>query len=442
MSGSALPASVQTYTPLQLTAVPSKEALLHEFRGKPLSSLRTPAVVIDRSVFAQNCAKMHSSAKEWGASFRAHVKTHKTAEGVRLQLRSSTDQTSAIVVSTMMEAWEVVRAGLVADGTVKDILYGLPLPPNKIDDLSKLRDELAPYGAVVRVMVDHPDQVQYLEQYESQRETPELWSVFVKVDSGGRRAGLAPTSPYFESLLTSVFTSTAVSVYGFYTHAGQSYASTSLPEASSFLSTEVAAVNTAAGLALSLLQETPGVAPRSSRFVLAVGSTPTAHAASADTREKLASLLNGTLELHAGNYPLLDLQQLHTGLVDGRRVAQRVLATVISYYPGRGVNGTDEAMCDAGAIAMSKDTGPSGTFGEVVGTGWRLGRVSQEHGTLVQDVASQQSLEELRVGDVVHIVGQHACLILASQPWYYVVDSEGEGGGVVVVDVWVPWKGW
>ncbi|KAI0682062.1 putative serine dehydratase domain-containing protein, partial [Cytidiella melzeri] len=179
-----------------------------------------------------------------------------------------------------------------------------------------------------------------------------------------------------------------------------------------------------------------------SPFVLAVGSTPTAHAASADTREKLASLLNGTLELHAGNYPLLDLQQLHTGLVDGRRVAQRVLATVISYYPGRGVNGTDEAMCDAGAIAMSKDTGPSGTFGEVVGTGWRLGRVSQEHGTLLQDVASQQSLEELRVGDVVQIVGQHACLILASQPWYYVVDSEGEGGGVVVVDVWVPWKGW
>ncbi|KAI0692796.1 hypothetical protein BC835DRAFT_1356104 [Cytidiella melzeri] len=109
-------------------------------------------------------------------------------EGVRLQLRSSTDQTSAIVVSTMMEAWEVVRAGLVADGTVKDILYGLPLPPNKIDDLSKLRDELAPYGAVVRIMVDHPDQVQYLEQYESQRKTPELWSVFVKVDSGGRYA--------------------------------------------------------------------------------------------------------------------------------------------------------------------------------------------------------------------------------------------------------------
>jgi D-serine ammonia-lyase len=181
-----------------------------------------------------------------------------------------------------------------------------------------LRDKLALHGAVVRILIDHPDQVRYLEQFESQRLNPQLWSTFVKVDAGGRyaptthscfrrsqrcfrrRAGLAPTSPYFESLLTSIFTSTAISVYGFYTHAGQSYASTSLPEASTFLSAEVDAVNTAAGLALALLEGTPGVAPRNSPFILAVGSTPTAHAATAETREKLAALLNGTLELHAG----------------------------------------------------------------------------------------------------------------------------------------------
>ncbi len=91
---------------------------------------------------------------------------------------------------------------------------------------------------------------------------------------------------------------------------------------------------------------------------------------------------------------------------------------------------------------MSKDTGPSGTFGEIIGTGWRLGRISQEHGTLVQDVASEQNLRKLNVGDLVQIVGQHACLTLAAYPWFYVVDSEGEGVGLVVEDVWVPWKGW
>lgn len=148
--------------------------------------------------------------------------------------------------------------------------------------------------------------------------------------------------------------------------------------------------------------------------------------------------------MRQGNYPLLDLQQLHTSLVDRSRVAQKVLATVISYYPGRGVDGTDEAMCDAGAIAMSKDTGPSGTFGEVLGKAWKLGRISQEHGTLTRsrEAGTPTGRDALSVGEVVEIVGQHACLTLAGHPWYYIVDSSVAGGGNVVEDVWVPWKGW
>lgn len=115
-------------------------------------------------------------------------------------------------------------------------------------------------------------------------------------------------------------------------------------------------------------------------------------------------------------------------------------ATVISYYPGRGQDGADEALCDAGAIAMSKDTGPSGSFGEVVGSEWKLGRVSQEHGILVCNAPA--AADTLKLGDIVHIVGQHACLILAAYPWYYIVDSDAEDGGKLVQDIWVPWKGW
>lgn len=145
--------------------------------------------------------------------------------------------------------------------------------------------------------------------------------------------------------------------------------------------------------------------------------------------------------MSVGNYALLDLQQLHTSLIDRSQVAQRVLATVISYYPGRGENGADEAMCDAGAIAMSKDTGPSGSYGDVVGKPWKLGRISQEHGTLVK-VPGAEGDDKLALGDIVHIVGQHACLTLAAYPWYYIVDSDGEGRGEIVEDVWVSWKGW
>ena len=40
-------------------------------------------------------------------------------------------------------------------------------------------------------------------------------------------------------------------------------------------------------------------------------------------------------------------------------------------------------------------------------------------------------------GDVLRVVGQHACMILAAHPWFYVVDGDD-----IIRDVWVPVKGW
>jgi D-serine deaminase-like pyridoxal phosphate-dependent protein len=90
---------------------------------------------------------------------------------------------------------------------------------------------------------------------------------------------------------------------------------------------------------------------------------------------------------------------------------------------------------------MSKDTGPIPGHGFVVSPtrldGWKLGRVSQEHGILTRkpDVAGSSAPG---VGEVIRVVGQHACMVLSNHPWYYIV----ENGGDTVIDVWVPWKGW
>ncbi|KAI0801201.1 hypothetical protein C8Q74DRAFT_1240776 [Fomes fomentarius] len=436
----------QSRTPYHISGKPEKQDLVDEYKGKNLDALRTPALIIDRAVFARNCAKLHELAKALGARFRAHVKSHKTPEGTRLQLLSTADETHSIVVSTVMEVCEVFRAGLMADGTVKDVLYGLPMAPNKIADLSALTDELSAVGANMRILVDHPDQVKVIEAWESTKANHRRWSVFMKVDSGNLRAGIRPEESAFEVLLRAVLASPSISLYGFYTHAGNSYASTSFEDASGFLLSEINAVNNAAALALKVIAANGLPQPREP-FVLSVGATPTAHAATTDLRARLEPVLNGVLELHAGNYPLLDLQQLNTGLITHHDIASRVLATVISYYPGRGENGTDEAMCDAGAIAMSKDTGPRPGYGDIIGKPWRISRCSQEHGILAQmspssfELGPVQGEPGLKLGDMVQIVGQHACLILAGYPWYYVVDS-GVGDGNVVVDVWVPWKGW
>jgi hypothetical protein len=70
------------------------------------------------------------------------------------------------------------------------ILYGLPLSANKLDELSALWDEIAPLGAVIRVLVDHPDQLKLLNEYEKARANPRLWSAFVKIDAGNQYVSL------------------------------------------------------------------------------------------------------------------------------------------------------------------------------------------------------------------------------------------------------------
>lgn len=116
-----------------------------------------------------------------------------------------------------------------------------------------------------------------------------------------RRAGVPVDSPVFETLVAAISTSRFVDIHGFYCHAGNAYASTSLGEATNFLTSEVVTVNAAAKKALELFKANPTWAEtQSDQFVLSVGSTPTAHAASGDTKKLLSEYLHGSLELHAG----------------------------------------------------------------------------------------------------------------------------------------------
>ena len=62
----------------------------------------------------------------------------------------------------------------------------MPVSINKVADLSNLWDEMVKLSnkAVLRILVDHPDQLDALEAFEKQRREPRQWSLFVKVDAG------------------------------------------------------------------------------------------------------------------------------------------------------------------------------------------------------------------------------------------------------------------
>jgi len=71
---------LQTTTPLSLLTLPSKDALVKEFVGKKLSTLRTPALIIDRKRFVENCERVTGETEKRGMGFRAHVKSESAAE--------------------------------------------------------------------------------------------------------------------------------------------------------------------------------------------------------------------------------------------------------------------------------------------------------------------------------------------------------------------------
>jgi D-serine ammonia-lyase len=92
----------------------------------------------------------------------------------------------------------------------------------------------------------------------------------------------------------------------------------------------------------------------------------------------------------AGNYPVNGLQQLATGCIEETDQFLRILAEVCSVYPER-----NEAIINAGAIALSREPGPFPGYGRLVSRPeWHVGRLSQEHGILVSEEGSDGRVEE------------------------------------------------
>ena len=63
------------------------------------------------------------------------------------------------------------------------MLYGLPCGLDKLQDLQALAAEMKQHGAVLRLRIDHPDQLRALGQVANPNG---VWSIFIKVDGGGK----------------------------------------------------------------------------------------------------------------------------------------------------------------------------------------------------------------------------------------------------------------
>ncbi|KAK2695598.1 hypothetical protein QWA68_006533 [Fusarium oxysporum] len=374
--------------------------------GKHVLELPTPSLVVNLPVLKTNVETLHRDVEKLGIGFRPHVKTLKSLEVTRLMMADG--KYRGIIASTIPEIKGALP--LVKEGILEECLYGLPVYPGILPRLIELRKSLR-----IMLMVDNEQQVEFLEESASSKQP---WDVFIKLDVGSRRAGVEANSAALNRLVERAQKSPAISIYGFYCHAGHSYGGRSRDEAEKTLNIEVSSVLAAAKLL-----------PSDRQLVISVGSTPTAHVV-----ESLKASMpeNIKLELHAGNFPCNDLQQVSTGLVTETQQSVSVAAEVCSVYPQR-----NEALVNAGVIALSREASAFSGFGRVVGSpAWGVVRLSQEHGILGTSEGRNVD-EDFKVGQKVQLWCNHACIAAAAFYVYYVVDEQG-----IVRDTWIPWKGW
>ena len=374
---------------------------------RAVTTIRTPAALIELKTLVANTQRMAQRAHSLGVSLRPHVKTHKCVEAARYQVAG---HFGGITVSTLAEAERFADAGF------DDITYAVPLAPGR----ARRAVALSRAVRALQVLVDHPAAVAALAA-EVVAGAPPL-RVLVKVDCGYHRAGLLPDDPQLVVLARRIAATPGLCFAGVLVHGGHAYDCVGVEAIKRVARAERAeAVRAAENLRAA------GLAVE----VVSVGSTPTA---------AVVEDLTGVTELRPGNYALFDLFQASIGSCAVEDVALTVLTEVIGVYPERSM-----ALVDAGALAMSKDRGAAHVPG-VRGYGrvcdldgmWLKGvslvGLSQEHGKL--HIGADYAGSPLQLGERLRIVPHHSCLVTALHDPLYVLE-DGQ-----ITAQWRPVRGW
>ena len=357
-----------------------------------IADIRTPAMLLDLDRIEANCRMMARRAHALGVRLRPHVKTHKVPEIGRLQTAS---HFGGITVSTIAEAHHFQAAGFT------DITLGVPVAPARAAEAVEMG---------LNLLVDSMEAIDAIEQATSSADAAAVW---LKVDCGYGRAGVEPGGTAAVAIAERLARHPTIAFAGLLTHGGHSYDCVGAESILAVAREERDSVLRCAERLRERGIEVEGIS---------VGSTSTM---------MHVDHLDGVTEIRPGNYALFDGFQAAIGSCEEDCIAGSVLATVLSVH-------ADRAIIDAGALAMSKDSG-TGTqhFGPILDLEGRpigdlqLVGLSQEHGKVRGD-----GLERLSVGDTVRVPPNHSCLAMACFDRVHAVRD-----GVVEV-VWSPCRGW
>ncbi|MGC2235978.1 MAG: alanine racemase [Pyrinomonadaceae bacterium] len=371
-----------------------------------LETIKTPALILDFGRMRRNAIRMTARAKELNVALRPHVKTHRCVEIAKLQTE---ENAGGIMVSTLSEARFFANHGF------SDITYGVPIERGKFDEAIAISKTIERFA----VLTGDAETVELLNK-AAKSENAKL-EVFVKIDAGYHRCGVAPNSPEAFEIPNKISDSSNLNFAGILTHAGHSYHADS-PE------TLLKIARSERDLMRRLAEKLRGKGLNVP--TVSIGSTPTMSA---------IDKLEGIDEFRCGNYIFYDAFQAALGSCRFEDCALTVLAAVVHRDSQR-----RKIVVDAGAVALSKDRGAVefdancgyGRVYDLAGNdlNLRVESLSQEHGEI--SVADAQTFDKLKVGSRIRILVNHSCLTAAQHSHYQIFD-DGK-----IVDRWEINRGW
>lgn len=350
--------------------------------------LDTPALLLDLDLLEKNLGEISFIASSNNISWRPHIKTHKSVQIAKMQLERGA---CGITVAKLEEAEVMAAAGIV------DILIAYPLSSKqKLERLRTLTDH-----AKITIAIDSLEQAKIVDEAFYGASPITGW---IKVNSGLNRCGVEVKEVL--ELATEITRLSNIHLTGIFTHAGHSYAATSLEQIKSIAKCEAQTV-----LDSATLCEQAGI-PIKHR---SIGSTPTF---------RYGATIDGITEIRPGNAAFYDMCQVGLSVATVSQCALTVLTSVASVKK-------DRIIFDTGSKALALDQGAHGNksvvgFGSVIGhPEVTIERLSEEHG-----VATLSETSTLALTDKVQIIPNHACVV-ANLFDEYNVHRSG-----VIVDTW------
>jgi D-serine deaminase-like pyridoxal phosphate-dependent protein len=368
-----------------------------------IDELLTPALLLDVDILERNLAKMQKKVTALGSLLRPHIKTHKCIEIARMQRERGA---KGITVSTFYEAQEFAKAGF------DDITWAFPIPLVYTAPAIELARKIT-----FRVAVDSNEAIVSLEKAcKALGTTMHVW---LKVDCGYHRAGVDPSSQFAEDLVRMLIKSRDLHFDGILSHSGHAYYGTTHEEILKVANQERDVMLDIAARMRNSGYKIPGIS---------IGSTPAM---------SVIENLDGITEVRPGNYCFYDKTMIDLGICAPEDCAVSVLASVISHQ-----RNASHFVIDAGALALSKDTGvspPKGNgamgilFADIKSLQVRqhpiVKTLSQEHGKIF--ARDPHEIEgEFVVGSKLRILENHSCLTVAHFDEFHVVR------GTEVIDRW------